>query len=961
MNKPRGSALAAVVFSVVVLALAPAPVHGLTVPIVLNNPSFDASGEEVGATGFSTSIGWSDANPSSPSGGVYNNKTPESAPNAAYTAPGTFNGGYQLGNYALQPGDLITLTYYAQNSYQSPKASVHLIETTLPWTGGGTGSAQQISPYSATAVIATSQPTTTASWAQYTLTYTAVAADAGKIAGVEFDNAGGGYTNYDNFAMTVSHTFVHPGISHTMTDLNRFKNNTTVQPYAAAYAAYASSGYSQSTNTGQGPFTYETYGHGQFEIRNDAAVCHQNAVMWYITGNTAYLNNAITIMMGWANTLTAFDVTDYLTAGTAIKDFCNAGEIIRATGNGAWTPAQITQFQNWMMTYLYPALIGSGNIPQVGSVLQAAGAGGLQMNGLLALGIFCDRPDIYSFGVTSYQHNNHYTYGLLEYINPNGQNYETQRDTGHASGNLGTFAASAYMVLNQGQDLFGLSNNLLAKAFESQAKFDLGYDVPPIAWTAVDGSFHCKMSGDNRQPQDGLQSDLAYYIYHEIKGLNLPYTQMSADYKFPNCTSDGSLYYLVDNSGQARIASQIGQPAATTVSVFEDYLSGTYFPYLAPGSYNAAALSAAGVWQYGSGGVSSMRVPIGWTVTAYSGDNYTGSTFTFTGTLANQGIVNIDLVDPSFNDALTSMVITAGNQPYPIFNGTYQLVSQNSGKVAEIPGSSTANGTALDQNTNAGGFNQLWSIQSIGHGQYSIQNLNSNLAMEVSGSSLSQGALLDQWTYTPEANLATGGTASASADNAGSGEGAAQAFDENINTKWYDPVTGGTGWLQYQLASAASVDTYVITSAGDVQQRDPAAWQFQGSNNGTTWTTLDTQTGQIFANRSQAQSYSLTNTTAYLYYRLNITANNGGSAYGLQIAELGLYSSKSGAVNQRWTFSPVSGSALGSYFTIINANSSLLMDESGGSQSNGAAILQWPGNNGLNQRWSLQVPPLLLP
>ena len=804
--------------------------------------------------------------------------------------------------------------------------------------------------------MATSNSATAAQFAQYTLAYTATDADAGKILGIEFDSAAGGIPVYDSFALSVTHPFVHPGLAHSRTDLERMKNNINVEPYKTAYASYASSGLSQYTNTGQGPFAYETYAHGQFEIRNDAQVAHQNAVMWYVTGDTRYRDNAIHIMMMWANTLTRFDNSDYLTAATAIKDFCNAGEILRATGGGVWPARDITKFQNWMLTYLYPGLM-SDTTPGAGSVLQAAGAGGLQMKGLLALGIFCDRPDLYSFGVASYRHNNHYTYGLLEYIHPSGQNYENQRDVGHASGNIGTFAESAYMVWNQGQDLFGLSDNLLAKAFESQAKFDMGWDVAPIPWTAADGSFHSKMSGDNRSSRDNLQSELAYYIYHEIKGLEMPYTKMSADLKFPNCTSEGGLYYLVDSSGRLPTPPLVGAPAPTGVMLYEDYLSGSYLTNIQPGTYDHAALLAAGMQAYGSGPVSSMKVPVGWTVTAYSEDKCQGRSVTVVGTLQNRGIIDMAAPATNFNDLLYSMKVTPGDQPYPIFNGTYELANLNSGKVAESSGSSAANGASLYQAANIGAYNQLWKVQGVGHGQYVIENLDSSLAaMEVSGSSRNDGARVDQCAYTPEQDLAKGGTASASGDGGAGGEGAAQAFDGNIDTKWYDSGGGGKGWLQYQLAGATMVDGYTITSANDVQERDPSAWQFQGSNDGVTWTTLDTETAQVFPNRAQLQTYSFTNTTSYSRYRLNVTANYGGTGYGVQLSKLGLYSSKSGALNQRWSFDPVLGSSPGSYFNIVNANSGLLLDVSGASKRDGAALIQRPGNNRLSQRWSLQVP-----
>src|SRR5205823_954889 len=73
----------------------------------------------------------------------------------------------------------------------------------------------------------------------------------------------------------------------------------------------------------------------------------------------------------------------------------------------------------------------------------------------------------------------------------------------------------------------------------------------------------------------------------------------------------------------------------------------------------------------------------------------------------------------------------------------------------------------------------------------------------------------------------------------------------------------------------------------DAPERDPRDWTVQGSTDGTTWTTLDTQTGQAFTGRFQAKDYAVTNSTAYQYYRLNITANAGGVNL-LQLAEFSL-------------------------------------------------------------------------
>ena len=138
------------------------------------------------------------------------------------------------------------------------------------------------------------------------------------------------------------------------------------------------------------------------------------------------------------------------------------------------------------------------------------------------------------------------------------------------------------------------------------------------------------------------------------------------------------------------------------------------------------------------------------------------------------------------------------------------------------------------------------------------------------------------------ANLAFSGTSTASFTNTPSYEVPDKAFDGDPGSKWFDSAAP-TGWLQKDFGAnnAQVIKRYTISSA-DVATRDPKDWTLLGSQDGVNWTTLDSQTGQLFANRMQQNTYNISNTTAYRYYRLNVTANNGDT--GLAIAELGLWS-----------------------------------------------------------------------
>jgi hypothetical protein len=131
------------------------------------------------------------------------------------------------------------------------------------------------------------------------------------------------------------------------------------------------------------------------------------------------------------------------------------------------------------------------------------------------------------------------------------------------------------------------------------------------------------------------------------------------------------------------------------------------------------------------------------------------------------------------------------------------------------------------------------------------------------------------------------GTASASSENASSHEVASSAFDGILNNKWLFPVV--PAWLQYKFADGTTwaVTRYQLISCQDGQERDPADWQFQGSTDGTSWVTLDTQKDQKFAQRNQINSYAFENPNAYQYYRLNVTRSFGNGLGAL--AELVLW------------------------------------------------------------------------
>ncbi|MBB6270137.1 hypothetical protein HDF26_000564 [Pedobacter cryoconitis] len=128
-----------------------------------------------------------------------------------------------------------------------------------------------------------------------------------------------------------------------------------------------------------------------------------------------------------------------------------------------------------------------------------------------------------------------------------------------------------------------------------------------------------------------------------------------------------------------------------------------------------------------------------------------------------------------------------------------------------------------------------------------------------------------------------------SADNVGgpnAAEGSLKLVDNDVNTKFFTANYSTGFWAQLTYPSAVILKGYSLTSGNDAADRDPKSWKLSGSNDGNTYTQLDIRSGETFSGRIQTKNYIFSNTTAYKYYRLFITANNGSP--DLQISEWGV-------------------------------------------------------------------------
>ena len=115
------------------------------------------------------------------------------------------------------------------------------------------------------------------------------------------------------------------------------------------------------------------------------------------------------------------------------------------------------------------------------------------------------------------------------------------------------------------------------------------------------------------------------------------------------------------------------------------------------------------------------------------------------------------------------------------------------------------------------------------------------------------------------------------------------AFDDVVQYDvdfWAEGFTGNN-YIGYDFGAPTSILFYSITSNVDVSGRDAKDWQFQGSNDGNTWETIDQLNDYTFSFRLTKELFYLDNPVSYQQYRLLITENHGDDWVAIQEVEFG--------------------------------------------------------------------------
>ncbi|HKX42952.1 MAG TPA: LamG-like jellyroll fold domain-containing protein [Burkholderiaceae bacterium] len=362
------------------------------------------------------------------------------------------------------------------------------------------------------------------------------------------DASGSGSTSGANAATTsnadsvttataaATRSFVHPGLMHTEADFARMreKANAGVQPWKAGWDALTSSSRAGLWSVPNPLETVIRGGDGENfrTMVEDLERTYQYAVRWKVSQDTAYADQAVKFLNAWSSTMKTLSGNSdrFLAAGIYGYQWANAAEIMR-TYSG-WKAEDFAAFQNLLLTVFYPMshdfLVNhnGANITNYWANWDLCA-----ISCVLAVGVLCDRADIYDEAIAYYKsgRGNGAAAHNVYYLHPGhlGQWQESGRDQGHATLGMALTGLLCEMAWNQGEDLYGYSNNRFLAGAEYVAKSNLQdangdyYTLPFSTYANRQGLFTAVSTAG--RPNLRPCWEVIYNHYVNRKGLAAPF------------------------------------------------------------------------------------------------------------------------------------------------------------------------------------------------------------------------------------------------------------------------------------------------------------------------------------------------------------------------------------------------------------------------------------------------------
>jgi fibronectin type 3 domain-containing protein len=333
-------------------------------------------------------------------------------------------------------------------------------------------------------------------------------------------------------------SFVHPGLLHTEADFDRMRTKVNLgeQPWLSGWNALTGNGYSQ-LGAAPRPVEEVTRPGNVAQMYIDIYRTYQCALRWKVSGDTRYADQAVTFLNAWSSNMKYLNgnADRFLAAGIHGYQWANAAEIMRTYPG--WEPADIAKFQNLLVTVFYP-MNHDFLVNHNGAAITNYWSNWdlCNMASMLAIGVFCDRRDIYDEAV-AYIYNgggNGPIDRSIYHLHPGnlGQMQESGRDQGHTTLSISLLGPICEMAWNQGVDLYGYRNNRFLAGAEYVARYNSWNDVPftPYMWgTGQSGAWQAQwdVSGAARGHNRPCW-EMVYNHYVNRLGLAAPYSKAEA-------------------------------------------------------------------------------------------------------------------------------------------------------------------------------------------------------------------------------------------------------------------------------------------------------------------------------------------------------------------------------------------------------------------------------------------------
>lgn len=357
----------------------------------------------------------------------------------------------------------------------------------------------------------------------------------------------------DTLALSVP--MKHPGGLCTQEDFDRIKAkvNAGAEPWMSGWNMLIANSHAQTSYAPHPTMKLIRGGNSAEEpdpdnyslAMNDAAAAFQLGLRWKISGNAIYAQAAVNILNAWASTCVRVsgDPNVALAAGIYGYEFAIAGEQLR--DYSGWQAADFVKYQQWMLNVFYPQNYAFLAYHQGCHPQHAWSNWDLcNMASAMAIGILTDNRHIYNYIINYYQrgsgNGNNFSTIFYVFPDPNSTMAEMQesgRDQGHCTLSLNLLTTICQLAWNQGDDLWGFRDNIILKASEYVAKYNIAMlDVPyqQYSWHEGDPWNGCGVT-TTLLPTIGASGrgslrpmwTLIYSHYAKIKNLtNTTYTAM---------------------------------------------------------------------------------------------------------------------------------------------------------------------------------------------------------------------------------------------------------------------------------------------------------------------------------------------------------------------------------------------------------------------------------------------------